>query len=108
MFPRGKVILLLTFLVLASPSALFSESPTNPAPWFSDPTAFLTHVTLSGTHGVYVAPFATLTATHAYVLAIGDHSVVRDNALVCTTSPANTVPGPGVSSASIEFGATRI
>jgi YVTN family beta-propeller protein len=62
MFPRGKIILLLTFLVSAS--SLFGQSPTNAAPSFSDPTAVLTHVTLSGNHGAYVAPFATLSATN--------------------------------------------
>ena len=108
MFPRGKVILLLTFWVWVSASALFSESPTKPAPSFSDPTAVLTHVTLRGTHGVYVAPFATLTATNPYTIAIGDDSDVQDNALVSTTSPANTVTGAGVAYGSIELGAKTI
>ena len=89
-------------------SALFSESPTKPAPSFSDPTAVLTHVTLHGTHGVYVAPFATLTATNPYTIAIGDDSDVQDNALVSTTSPANTVTGTGVAYGSIELGAKTI
>jgi len=57
MVPRGKAFPLLTFLALVSVSVLFSQSPAQP-PSFSDPTAALTGVTLSGTHGVYVAPFA--------------------------------------------------
>jgi carbonic anhydrase/acetyltransferase-like protein (isoleucine patch superfamily) len=108
LFSHSKVILLLTFLVLVSASALFSESSTNPARSFSDPTAVLTHVTLSGTHGVYVAPFAILTATKPYRIAIGDDSDVQDNALVSTTSPANTVTGTGVAYGLIELGAKTI
>jgi carbonic anhydrase/acetyltransferase-like protein (isoleucine patch superfamily) len=103
MFPRGKVIVLLTFLVPAS--ALFSESPSKPVPSFSDPTAVLNHVTLAGTHGVYVAPFATLTATKPYTIAIGDDSDVQDNALVSTTSPATAT---GVAYGSIKLGAETI
>jgi carbonic anhydrase/acetyltransferase-like protein (isoleucine patch superfamily) len=106
MFPKGKVILPLTSLVFVS--ALFSQSPTSPHPSFSDPTAVLNNVTLDGTHGVYVAPFATLTATNRYTIAIGDDSDVQDNALVSTTSPANTVTGTGVAYGSIKLGAKTI
>ena len=103
-----KVILLSTFLALVSASALFSESSTNLASSFSDPTAVLTRVTLSGTHGVYVAPFATLIATNPYTIAIGDDSNVQDNALVSTTSPASTVTGTGPAYGSIELGTRTI
>jgi len=107
MLPRGKPFLLLTFLALVSVSALFSQSPAHP-PSFSDPTAVLTGVTLSGTHGVYVAPFAVLTAMTPYTITIGDESDVQDNALVSTTSPANTVTGTGEAHGSIAFGAQTI
>ena len=117
-FPRGKVILLLTFLVLVSTSALFSQSLiadsgkpgscTDPPPSFMDPDAVLTGVTLSGTLGVYVAPFATLTATNPYTIAIGNCSNVQDSDLVSTTSPANPVTGTGEAYGSIELGAETI
>jgi len=107
MVPRGKAFPLLTFLALVSVSVLFSQSPAQP-PSFSDPTAALTGVTLSGTHGVYVAPFAVLTAMTPYTIAIGDESNVQDSALVSTTSPANTVTGAGEAHGSIALGAQTI
>jgi carbonic anhydrase/acetyltransferase-like protein (isoleucine patch superfamily) len=108
LFQRDKTILLLTFVALVSASGLFSESPANQPPSFSDPAAVLTNVTLSGTHGVYVAPFATLTATNPYTIAIGDDSDVQDNALVSTNSPANTVTGTGAAYGSVGLGAKTI
>lgn len=86
---------------------LFGQSPAQP-PSFSDPTAALTGVTLNGTHGVYVAPFAVLTAESPYTITIGDESNVQDSVFVSTTSPANTVTGAGEVHGSIAFGAQTI